>query len=332
MTRGGVPGAVTRPGADGPLPAGAPLVAPPHPATVAVEGARDLPRALGFAEGPAAARAAFASVSTLSARLFPGEPPLFAEAGGMPAEIDAAGRGVPLRFDRDGVRSPRAVGFRYALITLGQILRGARLKPGGSSFPASGRHRRCPRFGSAARISTWRGRSMTRRQVRRFIDCLAWNKMNVFHFHLSDDEGWRLDIPEYPELADVAAWRGYGLAVPPLLGSGRPLWRRLFAAEIGALVAPADALGIAIVPEIDIPGHCYCVLQAIPSLRDPGETGVYRSIQGFPNNALNPAVGSYQFLEAVFATSPAVPRPVDPCRRRRGAARRLARLAHGAAR
>ena len=128
--------------------------------------------------------------------------------------------------------------------------------------------------------------------------------MNVLHFHLSDDEGWRLDIPEYPELAEVAAWRGYGLAVPPFLGSGIGRYGGVYsAAEIGALVAHADALGIAIVPEIDIPGHCYCVLQAIPSLRDPGETGIYRSIQGFPNNCLNPAVEkSYEFLEAVFAT------------------------------
>ena len=128
--------------------------------------------------------------------------------------------------------------------------------------------------------------------------------MNVLHFHLSDDEGWRLDIPEYPELAEVAAWRGYGLAVPPLLGSGVARYGGVYsAAEIGALVVHADALGIAIVPEIDIPGHCYCVLQAIPSLRDPDETGIYRSIQGFPNNCLNPAVEkSYEFLEAVFAT------------------------------
>ena len=72
-------------------------------------------------------------------------------------------------------------------------------------------------------------------------------------------------------------------------------------AELGGLVRRAEELGVTIVPEVDIPGHCYCVLQAIPALRDPGETGIYRSIQYFPNDALNPAVpGTYDFLEAVL--------------------------------
>jgi hexosaminidase len=139
--------------------------------------------------------------------------------------------------------------------------------------------------------------------VARFIDRLAWNKLNVLHLHLSDDEGWRLDIPGYPELAAVAAWRGDGLAVPPLLGSGLARYGGFYSAgDIVSLVGQAGALGIAVVPEIDIPGHCHCVLEAIPSLRDPGESGIYRSIQGFPNNALNPAVEkTYAFLEAVFA-------------------------------
>ena len=43
------------------------------------------------------------------------------------------------------------------------------------------------------------------------------------------------------------------------------------------------------IPEIDIPGHCYAMLQAFPELRDPDETGEYSSVQGFPNNCLNPA-------------------------------------------
>ena len=54
-------------------------------------------------------------------------------------------------------------------------------------------------------------------------------------------------------------------------------------------------------PEIDVPGHCYAMLQAIPELRDPGEHGTYFSVQGFPNNCLNPArEETYRVLETVF--------------------------------
>jgi hexosaminidase len=72
-------------------------------------------------------------------------------------------------------------------------------------------------------------------------------------------------------------------------------------------VRRAEELAVVVVPEVDIPGHCYCVLQAIPALRDSGETGIYRSIQYFPNNALNPAVPkTYEFLEAVFGELAAI--------------------------
>src|SRR5262249_9860785 len=67
------------------------------------------------------------------------------------------------------------------------------------------------------------------------------------------------------------------------------------------LTGRAEQLSITIVPEIDIPGHSYAVLQAMPELRDPSEIGVYRSFHGFPNNALNPAVLKiYDFLQTVI--------------------------------
>ena len=67
------------------------------------------------------------------------------------------------------------------------------------------------------------------------------------------------------------------------------------------LVALAACYGIEVVPEIDVPGHCFAMLQAIPELRDPGETGVYKSVQGFPNNCLNPAhEPTYKIIETIF--------------------------------
>ena len=309
MTRGGVPGGPSRAAAPtGPLPADAPPIAVlPHPAHVAVVGARPLPAALAFAGGPNEARTEYDSVAALAGRLLPG-PPLFAEAGlACSAEIDPVlgPEAYRLAFGDDGVRLAAAGvgGFAYGWITLAQILHGARTVPSDFTFPATGVIDDAPRFAFRGAHLDVARQFYSVEDLRRFLDVLAWNKLNVLHLHLSDDEGWRLDIPGYPALAEVAAWRGAGLALPPLLGSGLAPYGGVYSADdIAGLVARAGSLGIAIVPEIDIPGHCHSVLEAIPSLRDPGETGVYRSIQGFPNNALNPAMEeTYVFLEAVFA-------------------------------
>ena len=308
MTRAGAPTTpFAAPAPVGPLPAEAPPVAViPHPSRVAVSGARPLPGALVFAGGPPEARTAFDTVAALSARLLPGVP-LFG-AGGVPcgAETDPSlgEEAYRLHFDTGGVRvvAAGARGFAHGWISLAQILHGARTRSATFVFPEAGIIEDEPRFGFRGAHLDVARQFYDIGEVKRFLDALAWNKLNVLHLHLSDDEGWRLDIPGYPQLAEVAAWRGRGLAVPPLLGSGLAPYGGVYSrADIRGLVAHAAALGITIVPEIDTPGHCHCVLMALPALHDPGETGVDHSIQGFPNNALTPALpATYTFLEAVF--------------------------------
>jgi hexosaminidase len=135
------------------------------------------------------------------------------------------------------------------------------------------------------------------------VALLAWNKLNVLHWHLSDDEAWRVEIEAYPELTDIGAWRGYGMAVPPLLGSGPEPTGGYYTKEaIRDIIDLAEDFGVEVVPEIDMPGHCYAMLQAIPSLRDAGENGLYHSVQGFPNNCLNPGVTAvYPAIETILA-------------------------------
>ncbi len=209
-----------------------------------------------------------------------------------------------IAFAEDGIvlRASTRTGLLYGLITLGQIWRGARRHPETFLFPAGGEIQDSPAHG-------WRGSHLdvarqfySSAEVARFVQLLAWSKMNRFHWHLSDDEAWRVEIDAYPELTRVGAWRGHGLALPPLLGSGpEPQGGYYSKQAIRDLVALADRLGIVVVPEIDIPGHCYAVLHALPHLRDPGEHGEYQSVQGFPNNCLNPAHEPvYGFLETVF--------------------------------
>lgn len=291
------------------LPAGAaPVSVIPHPAHVEVSGDRGADAALSLGDAPAAARAAFDAVSSLAERLFPGEA-LFGSAG-MRVDCIEDGAipdsGYRIEFDADAVTlaARGADGFRYGFITLGQILRGARLHGEDFVFPASGTISDTPRFG-------WRGahldvarQAYAVAEIKKFLDTMAWNKLNRFHIHLNDDEGWRLDIPDYPQLAEKAAFRGPGEILPPLLGSPFARFGVVYRAEdVNEFVGHALDLGIETVPEIDIPGHCHCVLQALPQLRDPGENGIYRSIQYFPNNALNPAIAeTYVFIEAVITT------------------------------
>jgi hexosaminidase len=289
------------------LPAGqSPLALVPFPAAASVAGRRAVGAPLAFAAGPPEARAAFDAASALAERLFAGEPPLFGRDGiASVARIEPMEEGgYRIAFAESlTVAAADRAGFLHAFVTLGQMLRGARTAPDEFIFPAEGTIADRPRFGFRGAHLDVARQMYGMGAIRRLVDCLGWLKLNRFHLHLTDDEGWRFDVPGYPQLAEIAAWRGHGLAVPPLLGSGAERYGGGYPrADLAGLVAHAAELGVIVIPEVDIPGHCFCVLQALPGLRDPAETGIYRSIQYFPNDALNPAVPQvYDFLESVFA-------------------------------
>jgi hexosaminidase len=276
----------------------------PWPAEIAVSGRRTPP--MGFAiEGNAAAARAFAM---LVERLFPGDGLVrSANEGGWPVRL-VGGSGMPesyaLSWDSGGatVTAAKPAGHLHGLVTLAQMQRGARLEAQRFTFPAEGRISDAPAMG-------WRGchldvarRFYATDEVKQFLALLAWNKLNVFHWHLSDDEAFRVEIEAFPELTRTAGWRGHGLAIPPLLGSGPEPYGGIYRKDaVRDVVAFAAELGITVVPEIDVPGHCHALLQALPQLRDAGENGLYHSIQHFPNNCLNPGVAAvYPALETIL--------------------------------
>ncbi|MDQ0321506.1 hexosaminidase [Pararhizobium capsulatum DSM 1112] len=294
-----------------PVPVAAPVSVSilPWPQSVNVSG--NAPPPPGFAlrpEGRDATKAADA-FSQLVEYLFPAEGIVrSASEGGLPVTLS---RDEPLGSEAYILRfAPNEVavaggghgGLLYGLITLGQILRGARLHPGTFIFPGEGEIVDTP-------LHEWRGTHLDvarqfygAAEIKRFLHILAWNKLNRFHWHLSDDEAWRVEIEAYPALTEIGAWRGHGLAIPPLLGSAPQRSGGYYTkAVIREIVALAGNLGIEVMPEIDVPGHCYAMLQAIPELRDPAEHGNYHSVQGFPNNCLNPArEDTYRALETIF--------------------------------
>ncbi|HEV7277637.1 MAG TPA: beta-N-acetylhexosaminidase [Devosiaceae bacterium] len=280
----------------------------PWPRQVDVSGRRTPPAGLAIEAADADAAAAVDGFGVLSRLLFPGEGLVRQAAeGGLPVRCSTdrglASENYVIEFQRDGVTVSGAQdGLFHGLVTLGQILRGARLRPHQLAFPTTGRIADAPVHGFRGCHLDAARRFYGPDEIRRFLAILAWNKLNVFHWHLSDDEAWRVEIDGYPELVRTGAWRGHGLPVPPLLGSGpEPEGGSYSKHAIRSIVGLATDLGIEVVPEIDVPGHCYALLKALPQLRDPAETGTYRSIQGFPNNCLNPAVeATYPILESIF--------------------------------
>ncbi len=141
--------------------------------------------------------------------------------------------------------------------------------------------------------------------IRRLVDAMALHKLNVLHWHLTDDQAWRLEIRKYPELTRVGAWRVPAGAARSDIdrATGKPrLYGGYYSQEtVRGLVAYAAARAITIVPEIEMPGHATAAIAAYPRLaaaaspsRDvPADWGIY-------SNVMNLEEDTFKFLEDVL--------------------------------
>ena len=101
--------------------------------------------------------------------------------------------------------------------------------------------------------------------IYKFIDWLAYHKMNRFHWHLADDNGWRIEIKRYPHLTEKGAWRGPNEVIPSAYGSGNKRYGGFYTQEqIKEVVKYAAKRNIEIIPEIDMPGHSKAVIGSYP--------------------------------------------------------------------
>ncbi len=104
-------------------------------------------------------------------------------------------------------------------------------------------------------------------QVLRFIDNISYHKINKLHFHLTDDEAWRIEIKSYPKLAEVAGFRGGGSPVKPIYGAWDEQYGGYYTqADIHEIVAYAKARNVEIIPEIELPGHSRCTALVYPEM------------------------------------------------------------------
>jgi hexosaminidase len=142
--------------------------------------------------------------------------------------------------------------------------------------------------------------------IERLIDTMALHKLNVLHWHLVDDQAWRLEIKKYPQLTEVGAWRvpaGPAAAADIDPATGRPrLYGGFYAQEqVREIVAYAAARNVTIVPEIEMPGHASAALAAYPQLGVTGKPMAVPADWGIYQNLFNVEDSTFAFLEDVLA-------------------------------
>jgi hexosaminidase len=115
--------------------------------------------------------------------------------------------------------------------------------------------------------------------IKKYIDALAMYKMNTFHWHLTEDQGWRIEIKQYPKLTEIGAWR------KETMGDGKPYGGFYTQDQIREVVAYAAERFITVVPEIEMPGHSLAAISAYPELSCTGgpfevgtKWGVYKDV------------------------------------------------------
>lgn len=209
--------------------------------------------------------------------------------------------GYRLDVSQSGVRieSSGEAGLYYGVQTLRQLMQGRRTAPGVKIEDR-------PEF-------AWRGAMLDSARhfmpvefVKKFIDQLSQHKMNRFHWHLTEDQGWRIEIKRYPRLTEVGAWRK-----ETIIGhAGRPRSEWVFDGEphggyytqdqIRDIVAYAAERHVTVVPEIEMPGHAQAAIAAYPELGVTGQQLDVLTWWGVNSNVFNVEDSTIAFLQGVL--------------------------------
>lgn len=140
--------------------------------------------------------------------------------------------------------------------------------------------------------------------IKKYIDMMALLKMNTFHWHLTEDQGWRIEIKKYPKLQEVAAWRdetliGHYNDIPHQF-DGKRYGGYYTQEEVKEIVAYAAERHITIIPEIEMPGHSQAAIAAYPHLGCTGENPGVAKLWGVFEDIYCPKEETFAFLEDVL--------------------------------
>ncbi len=201
------------------------------------------------------------------------------------------------------IKSKSSEGYFYALQTLRQLLPDT-LKKGENYILPALKIVDYPKF-------EWRGAHLDvgrhfypKSFIKKYIDLLAKHKMNRFHWHLTEDQGWRIEIKQYPLLSEISSKRKETIVkknFDPYVGDGKEHRGFYTQEDVKEIVAYANDRFVTIVPEIEMPGHSLAVLAAYPELSCTGKKfevgtrwGVYDDVYCAGNEAV------FEFLENVL--------------------------------
>ncbi|KRG84226.1 beta-hexosaminidase [Stenotrophomonas daejeonensis] len=241
---------------------------------------------------------------------------LLAQNGGPTLAVADAGGRAQVRFHLDAAAATGAEGYAlkvsntgidvsardeaglfYGAVTAAQLLTG-----NDAGRVAAASIADAPRF-------AWRGLMLdsarhfqSMDEIRKLLDAMAQHKLNTFHWHLTDDQGWRMEIKRYPKLTEVGSCR-----VPlgdagrdPATGQPRTYCGYYTQEQIREIVAYAAQRHIQVIPEIDVPGHATAAIVAYPELGSIDQPLIIDNQWGVFPNLFNTEESTLQFLENVL--------------------------------
>jgi len=217
-----------------------------------------------------------------------------------PAEDHGEGYDVRIAGDGIAVRAKTAHGLFNGAITLWQLMTADSLAAPAAQV-AAGHIVDYPRF-------AWRGLLLDSARhfqspafVKRFIDEMARHKLNTLHWHLTDDQGWRVEIRKYPKLTEVGAWRApqpnERTLVDPATGQYGGFYTQ---DQIREIVRYAAERYVTIVPEIDMPGHAQAAIASYPQFGVDGRRPPVSSQWGINTWLYNVDESTFAFIDDVL--------------------------------
>ena len=228
--------------------------------------------------------------------------------------VGAEGYSLVVRSSGVDARAPEVAGLFYAIQTIRQLLPPAILRDAPAFVIGSSTEWRMP----AVTIEdqprfAWRGghldsarHFMPKEFVKKYIDLLALHKLNTFHWHLTDDQGWRIEIRQYPRLTAIGSCRKE--TIVGRQSRDETQWKFDGTAHCGfytqedlrEIVAYAKARYITIVPEIEMPGHAVATIAAYPELGVTGEPMEVATRWGVFSDIFNAEPATVAFLQNVL--------------------------------
>ena len=204
------------------------------------------------------------------------------------------------------VRASSYNGFLYAIQTLKQLtsvnIFGNEPNPAEKFLFPCVKIQDKPRFGYRGMHLDCSRHFFSVEEVKKYLDIMALYKLNRFHWHLTDDQGWRVEIKKYPKLTEVGAFRN-GTVIKKDWGSndGVRYGGYYTQEQMKDIVAYAGKLGIVVIPEIDLPGHMMGALAGYPELGCTGGPYEVWTRWGISEQVLCPGKEAmFSFLEDVF--------------------------------